>query len=258
MKPAALILAGSRGEPDALCMAQGIAHKALIEVGGLPLLARVQAALNAAGIERIAVSCSDPAVSALARQLGCEVLESASGPSASVADAFAVLGAPLLVTTADHALLRPQWVRQFISDTPAEADVSVMLARRDRVEKALPGSRRTWLKFADGEWSGCNLFFLASTQAEAAIAMWRMVERERKRPWKIALRLGPGMLWRYFRGRLALATAVERLGGSIGIRACVVAAADGLAAVDVDRLSDLADVRRIAAECDLPPEKGRF
>ena len=63
MTPAAVILAGSRpGAPDPLAAAAGVAHKALIVLQGDTLLARVAAALRAAGLERIAVSASDPAV----------------------------------------------------------------------------------------------------------------------------------------------------------------------------------------------------
>ena len=46
--------------------------------------------------------------------------------------------------------------------------------------------RRTWLRFADGQWSGCNLFLLQSRRAQAAIATWSAVEADRKRPWRIA------------------------------------------------------------------------
>jgi CTP:molybdopterin cytidylyltransferase MocA len=49
----------------------------------------------------------------------------------------------------------------------------------------------------------------------------------------------------YLLGRLTLTDAVGRLGERIGIRAAVVAARDGLAAVDVDSPADLAEVRRI-------------
>ncbi len=245
--PAALVLAGSRPGGDPLAEAEGVAHKALIEVGGEPMLARVIAALRAAGIERIAVSASDPQVAALAQGRGAEVLPTGAGPSASVARAFAAIGAPLLVTTSDHALLRPEWVRDFIADTPREADVAVLLARRDAVELALPGARRTWLKLADGDWSGCNLFLLSTPRAEAAVATWQAVEADRKRPWRIAARLGLGTLWRYATGRLTLAEAVAGLGRRIGIEARAVAARDGLAAVDVDKRADLEDVRGVVS-----------
>ncbi|MFC4293824.1 nucleotidyltransferase family protein [Novosphingobium tardum] len=245
---AALILAGSRpGGPDPVAVAEGVSHKALARIGDRPLLARVGAALRDAGIARIAVAASDPQVVDLGTSLGMEVLPPAAGPSASVALAFAELGAPLLVTTADHGLLEAGWVTDFLADIPAGTDVAVLLAQRPLVEEAMPGSRRTWLRFADGDWSGCNLFHLATPQTARGIALWERVEADRKRPWRLAARLGPAMLASYALGRLGLADAVTRLGRRHGLAAAVVAARDGLAAVDVDKPADLADARRIVA-----------
>lgn len=113
----ALILAGSRpGAPDPVAEAEGVAHKSLVEIAGKPMLAHVVVALREAGIARIAVSASDPHVRDLAAELGCEVLATGTGPSASVAIGLDTLGAPLLVTTSDHALLKPEWVRDFFAD----------------------------------------------------------------------------------------------------------------------------------------------
>ncbi|HUD30011.1 MAG TPA: nucleotidyltransferase family protein [Novosphingobium sp.] len=246
MTPAALVLAGSRpGAPDPVAAAEGVSHKSLVQIAGRPMLAHVVVALREAGIERIAVSANDAHVRDLALSLGCEVLATGTGPSASVAIGLDALGAPLLVTTSDHALLRPEWVRDFLADTPEGSDVAVLLARREAIEAAMPGSRRTYLRFADGHWSGCNLFLLATPRAGLAIETWKMVEADRKRPWRIAARLGLGMLAGYALGRLTLAAAIARLGGKIGVTASLVAARDGLAAVDVDKPSDLADARRL-------------
>jgi CTP:molybdopterin cytidylyltransferase MocA len=255
--PSALILAGSRpGAPDPVAAAEGLSHKALVELEGKPMLAHVAEALRDAGIARLAVVANDPAVVALAELLGCETVPAEAGPSASVAAGFALLGAPMLVTTSDHALLRGQWVRDFLGDTPEDADVSVLLARREAIETAMPGSRRTYLRFADGHWSGCNLFLLKTPRAEAAIETWKLVEADRKRPWRIAARLGLGMLASYALGRLTLASALARLGAKIGVTARLVAARDGLAAVDVDKPSDLVDARTILAKRRAdPPEK---
>jgi CTP:molybdopterin cytidylyltransferase MocA len=247
MNPAAVILAGSRpGAPDPVAMAEGVAHKVLALVDGRTLLERVVAALTAAGVGEIAVSANNSAVEAEARRLGVALLPTAKGPSESVGLAFARYGAPLLVTTGDHPLLEAAWVRELIDGTPGQADVAVMLAGRERVEAAAPETRRTWLTFADGQWSGCNLFLLATPAAERAIALWKQVEADRKRPWRIARRLGFGTLWSYWRGKLTLAEALARLGGTLGVRAALVAAADGRAAIDVDKPEDLALVRRIA------------
>ena len=123
----------------------------------------------------------------------------------------------------------------------------MLLARREAVEAAAPGSKRTYLRFADGHWSGCNLFYLATPRAEAAVRLWQAVEKDRKRPWRIVRRLGPRLLLSYLLGRLTLAEAVAQLGRRAGVVAATIACPDGLAAVDVDKPADLDFVRaRIA------------
>jgi GTP:adenosylcobinamide-phosphate guanylyltransferase len=247
LKLTALILAGSRpGAPDPVAEQEGVAHKVLVKVGGMTLLGRVVRAVREAGIEAIAVSANNPAVEAEARRLGVELLPSATGPSESVEQAFERFGAPLMVTTADHPLLEAGWIAELADGMTPGADVAMMLARRDRVETAAPDTHRTWLSFADGDWSGCNLFLLASPAAERAIAAWKHVEADRKRPWRIARRLGFGTLWSYWRRKLTLADAVARLGRSLGVEAALVPAGDGRAAIDVDKPEDLALVRQLA------------
>jgi len=245
MSPVALVLAGSRPGGDPFAASLGVTHKALIEIGGTPMLARVVAALRDAGCPRILVSCAEGPVAQCARALGAEVIAPATGPSGSVLAALDLVGTPLLVTTADHALLRPAWVRELVEGAPAECDVAIMLAERTRVEAALPGSRRTWLRFADGHWSGCNLFLLRTGQARAAVREWTRVEADRKRPWRIVARLGPGLLVGYVLGRLSLREGLAQLGRRVGVGIALVPASDGLAAVDVDKAQDLADVKRV-------------
>ncbi len=243
----ALILAGSRGTPEAFATAEGVSHKSLIRLGDQTLLDRVVEAVRAAGAVRISVSTNDPVVAAAAADLGVEALPAAAGPSASVAAGAEALGFPLLVTTSDHALLRPEWISGFLADAPREADVCALLARRDVVEAAAPATRRTYLKLADGDWSGCNLFLLAAPGALAAVAFWRRLEAERKRPWRMAALLGPGMLLSFLLRQLTLAAAVERLGRVAGVSAAAVATPYGLAAIDVDKAADLDLVRELVA-----------
>ncbi|GAA0662143.1 GTP:adenosylcobinamide-phosphate guanylyltransferase [Sphingomonas insulae] len=244
----ALVLAGSRGGPDPVADHAGVADKALIRIDGATMLERVVTALREAGAVRIAVSANAPAVRAEALRLGTEPLAAAAGPSASTLLGLQTLGAPLLVTTADHALLRAEWVRAFLADAPGDSDVAALLASRDAIERDSPPTRRTYLRFADGAWSGCNLFLCRTPAAEAAIGLWMSVERDRKRPWRIVRRLGPGTLLRYATGRLTLQAALARLGATVGVRAAAVAARNGLAAVDVDTPADLDLVRAILAD----------
>jgi len=242
----ALVLAGSRGGPDPVAVYAKVAHKALIVLGGQTLLARVISALQAAGATRIAVSTSDPAVGALvpAAPVGV-VLEASAGPSLSVAQAARQLGTPLLVTTADHALLDGAWVSRFLADIPPDADIAALLAPEAVVRAAAPQTQRSYLSFRDGRYSGCNLFYLRNERALAAIDLWRQVEAHRKRPWRIAALLGPGMLIGYLLGRLTLDQAVARIGRKAGVTAAAVRTPYGLCAVDVDKPSDLDLVRSL-------------
>ncbi|AKM11649.1 cobalamin biosynthesis protein CobY [Croceicoccus naphthovorans] len=243
----ALILAGSRPEGEPFALAQGYRHKALIEIEGKPMLSWVCEALRNAGFARVVVTSNVDEILKLAGQAGAETMPAESGPSASVAAAFERFGAPMLVTTSDHPLLRADWVRDFVADTPETCDLSILLANRDTVEAAVPDGKRTWIRMADGHWSGCNLFLLKTAAARRAIDLWGTVEANRKRPLRIAMQLGVGTLLRFVLGRLTMQQVAGRLGLRVGVDARVVAARDGLAAVDVDKEADLVLVRSIMA-----------
>ncbi len=246
----ALVLAGSRPGGDPLAAYAGVSHKALIEIGGTPMLERVVRALAATPqISRIVVAIERPELVAALPDLGKPVLAlaAAAGPSASVAAALAAEGTPLLVTTADHALLKPQWLQEFLRKADDGADVSVGLARRAAVTTAVPDTQRTYLRFADDHYSGCNLFLMRHAAARGVIALWQQIEAERKRPLKMLARLGFGYALRYRFGWLRLDQALARLGTLAGARVAFVDMQDGLAAVDVDKPADLDLVRRLVA-----------
>jgi CTP:molybdopterin cytidylyltransferase MocA len=247
----ALVLAGSRPEIDPLLTYADVAHKSLITLQDQTLLARVVDALTMAGADSISVCTSHPAVIASVGQITTsarlEIIPAADSPSLSVAQGAQVMGFPLLVTTADHALLRPEWVQEFLAGVPDDADIAALLAPEVLVQAAAPEGKRTYLAFRDGRYSGCNLFYLRSEAGLGAVALWRQVEARRKQPWKIAALLGPGMLLAYLTGRLSLDQAVARLGRKAGVRACAVRTRHGLAAVDVDKPADLDLVRRLTA-----------
>lgn len=245
----ALVLAGSRaGAADPMAAHCGVRHKALAPVGGLPMLARVLRTLDAAGpVAGVAVSAADPALPAeAARAAGRLRLEPAflpseASPSLSVARALAALAdrLPLLLTTADHPLLTPAMVERFCEAVPPGADLAVGLARRSVIEAAYPETRRTYYRFAGDGYSGCNLFALMTPRARAAIDFWARVERERKRPWRLAALIGPGALLRYALGRLPLEAALAHLSRRVGATVKAVDMPFAEAAIDVDKPADL-------------------
>lgn len=249
---AALVLAGTRGGGDPLADYAGVSHKALIDIAGRTMLERVVAALAAApAIDRIVVAIERPEIVAALPPCGkpVTVMAPAGGPSASVAAALRAVGTPLLVTTADHALLAPQWIAEFLSKAP-EADAIVALARREAIAAVAPNTQRTYLRFADGDYSGCNLFLLRFPGAAGLVRLWEEIEVERKRPLRLLQRLGFSYGLRYRLRWLSLTQALERLGVLGGARIGYVALSDGRAAIDVDKPADLDLVRGLLAESE--------
>lgn len=252
-----LVLAGSRGPDDPMTRASGVRHKALILVGGEPMLKRVIRALGAAPeIARIVVCIEAPEIVRLMPGLdeaagGKPVLTfpAAGSPSRSVAAALAEFGTPLLVTTGDHALLQPEWISYFLRHRPADADATVALARADTVLAETPGTQRTYLRFSESAYSGCNLFHFATPRAIGLAQLWQQVEALRKQPLRMLQLLGPTYALRYRLGTLSIAAALKRLGVLAGgAEAAVVEMPFGRAAIDVDKPADLELVERLLCE----------
>lgn len=244
----ALVLAGTRPGGDPLAAHAGVSHKALIDIAGVSMLQRVLGALAAVpAVARIVVAIERPDIVAALPDCGkpVSVLPAQGGPSASVAHALQVEGTPLLVTTADHALLRSAWVSEFLAAAGGDADALVGLARREAVLAAAPDTLRTWLRFADGDYSGCNLFLLRRPAALGLVRLWQRLEAERKRPLSLLRRLGFLYALRYRLGLLSLPQALTRLGALAGARLAPVVLADGRAAIDVDKPADLQLVREL-------------
>ncbi len=258
----ALILAGRRGPDDPLAVAAGAPHRALLDVGGVPMLERVVGCLGAAaGIERVCVSIDAPELLerypglTAARESGrLELVPNASSPSRSVLAAMdAGAAPPLLVTTADHALLEPAWVEEFAARADeSDADAAVGLVARTSLEARFPGARRTYLPFRGESYSGANLFLLRTAAARRVVEFWLRAEQFRKRPWRLVSTFGVGALARFAFRRLDVAGAFALASERIGARIVPLVLAEAEAAVDVDKLEDLALVREIVSKRAAP------
>jgi GTP:adenosylcobinamide-phosphate guanylyltransferase len=246
----ALVLAGSRGPDDPVARHCGIEHKCLAPVRGTPMLTRVLQTLAASSsIGRIFVSLADPAILlGLAPAARCSVLLSGATPSTSVLQALDEVSdpLPLLITTADHPLLSAAMVDGFCAEAWADgADLVAGLTDARVIRAAYPEARRTYLRFADAAYSGANLFALLTPESRRAVAFWRRVEQERKRPWRLVRAFGLGPLLAYLLGRLTLDDAMGRASTLIGARVAAVRLPFAEAAIDVDKPADLALVETI-------------
>jgi len=249
----AILLAGERPGGDPLAAAVGAPAKALIPVAGEAMLARVARTLLAApSVGNVVILAQDPerllalAPDWIAEDPRIRTAKGAGGISTSLA---AVVGSevapwPVLVTTADHPLLTVAMVEQFLAGA-GHADVAVGMAERATVLAAYPDNRRTWLKLADGAWSGANLFALGSPKAQAALTAWSEVEQDRKKAVLLLAHFGPWLAVRALTRTIRMADALAQAGRRLGVTARLVAMDQAEAAIDVDKPADLALAERI-------------
>jgi len=181
----AVVLAGSRPGRDSFAQSFGTDLKALIPVAGEPMVSRpVRALAESRNIGRIIVLGQAPEriAAALPDDPRIEVSESAgtiAGTVLGLLDDPATQW-PLLVTTADHALLEAATIDEFCQGA-AGVDIAIGVVERANLLARLPQSQRTWLKFRGGAYTGANLFALRSPAVRPAIELWRSVEQDRKK-----------------------------------------------------------------------------
>ncbi len=247
----ALVLAGSRPGRDTFAESFGTDLKALIPVGGEPMVRRpVRALLESESVGKILVLGQAPGriAAALPGDPRIGVRESAATIAETV---LALLDNPatewpLLVTTADHALLDPATVDEFCRAS-AGADIAIGAVERANLLRRLPGAQRTWLSFRGGAYTGANLFALGSPSVRPAIELWRSVEQDRKKAWRILSLLGPAMLVLVALRLVSLDEVMVRLSARLGLTIRAVSLSDPLAGVDVDKPEDHALAESILA-----------
>lgn len=238
----AVILAGSRPGVDPLAAAFGTELKVLIPVGGTPMVRRPVDTLLASGrFSRIRVLTQQPEpISAVLPSDPRLSVEPAGTTIAATLEAICfdpTAEWPVLVTTADHALLDEAMVEDFCSRAQG-AGIAIGLVERQAFSRRLPQSQRTWLPFRGGAYSGANLFALGGPKVVPALELWRSVEQDRKKVWSLLWGIGPMTFLGAILRLRTLDQTLQRIGRSLGIEVRAVELENPLAALDVDKPAD--------------------
>jgi hypothetical protein len=210
----------------------------------------VRALLESGGIGKILVMSQSPdRIAAVLPEDARIEFQKSAGSIAETIERIVIdrsIAFPLVVTTADHALLDPQMIAQFTAAAEG-ADLAIGVVERKPLLARLPQSKRTWLAFRGGAYSGANLFALGSIKALAAIEQWRSVEQDRKKGWRVLSALGPALLLGALLRVRTLDQSVAAMGRKLGLTARAVVLSNPLAGVDVDKPVDHAVVEEILA-----------
>jgi GTP:adenosylcobinamide-phosphate guanylyltransferase len=242
VKYTAVVLAGSRPGRDLFAAQYGADVKALIPLSGEPMVRRpVRALLASEQIGDVIVlsQAPDAIIDSLPKDKRLTFRKSGDTIASTMLELCFERGTkwPLLVTTADHALLDAAMVDEFCRAARDE-DVAVGVVERETLLRRLPDTKRTWLRFRGGAYTGANLFALKSPKVAAAIELWRSVEQDRKKGWRIISLLGPIVLIGAVLRLLSIDDVLARLGRKIGLNVCAVRLSNPLAGVDVDKPDD--------------------
>ena len=252
----AVVLAGDRGPQDPLVLAAGVSSKALVPIAGRRMILRVLDALEAAATIDSCLVCGsssrllaqEPELAQLVSEGAVRWLENESSPSLSARACLDTIPAdqPVLLTTADHALLSPRMIEDFCARAVGTGcDVVAGLASAELVMKAFPEGRRTITRLRGGSYCGCNLFAFLTPSGRRAALFWRRIEEQRKHPLRIVRTLGMTSVVRYLLGRLTLEQGLERLSTAMDAHAGAVWMTEAEAAVDVDKVADWRLVEKI-------------
>jgi len=244
-----IVLAGERSPNDLMVRAAGVACKAFLPVNGRAMILRVLDALEAARSVNSCIVCGpekrllslEPELDRLIKSGKTRWVENKPTPSTSVYHALKLFKdeLPMLVTTADHALLTPEITDFFCHEAlQSDRDVVAGLVRHSLVADMFPETSRTVIKLRDGNFCSCNLFAFLTPDACKAAGFWRTCEQARKKPWQQVRVMGWTNVFLYLTRLMSLHQAVQRLSSVMGIQADIVLLPFPEAAIDVDRISD--------------------
>ncbi|HMJ93340.1 MAG TPA: HAD-IB family phosphatase [Allosphingosinicella sp.] len=252
----AVLLAGTRSERDPLAAQFQVGMKALVPVAGAPMIGHVVRTLAASpSIGRILILAQDLELlrggdlSWIADMPQVELCVSGSGIADSLVQVVGTAAAPypVLVTTADHPLLTVDMIEYFIRKS-AHSDISLGVVDRQLLSRSYPKSRRTWLHFADGDYTGANLFSVRTDRAADGLRVLAKAETHRKSQLRLLRHFGPGLALGALTRTLSLHEVVDRGGGRFGLKAATVVMPFAEAGIDVDRPDDHELAERILSE----------
>lgn len=184
MKFHAVVMAAQRvGVVNELAVDAGVSHKCLIEMDGKKLIEHVLDCLDASPeISQITVSIDDvavldqvPAFVKLRETGKARAVESASNLFSSFLgavkddDSF-----PSIITTADNVLLTPAMVAHFCGEIETGgARAAIAVTEKSVLLDVYPDGQRRFHKFADNEYSNCNLYAVVDKETSDVASVFQ-------------------------------------------------------------------------------------
>ena len=122
------------------------------------------------------------------------------------------------------------------------------IVRRETMEEAFPGGRRTYATVTDGRFTGGNAFVLPRACRSKLEKVLETAYNARKNPLKLAGLLGIQFIIKATTRRLSIADVEKKISDILNCRAGAVEMEDAAIAFDVDKEADYQLVQSISAK----------
>jgi len=243
----AVVLAGGKSKPDLLACT-GVSNRALLQVEGETLLARVVWALRESGVTAQIIVVGDVEAAE-----GCPVLpdtgdfvENVLRAAASVAEEQYILYA-----TADTPFLTSESVADFVTrGVQSGADMCYPIIPLELCQRRFPNMPRTALRLREGTFTGGNLLLIRAGTVRKQAGLLRRAFAARKSVWAMAQILGAGIILRAVLARLispnllSITHIKNRVQQLMGATAREIVTEYAEIGVDIDRVEHVQNLRK--------------
>lgn len=258
-----VLAAQRRGTANPLAERFGVSHKCLIPLQGRPLITHVLETLRLhPRVASIAISVEPEAFAAigdvlkrLPKGVPIECVRAADNLADSVIAAAKGHDGPVVVTTADHALLDAGSIDAVAQALNSHA-AAIAMAPQEAVLSAHSEGQRRFYQFRDGGYSNCNLYGLAGSEALKAAEVFRGGGQFAKSAARIISAFGIVNLLLLRLRLVSFREGTARISRRLGLSIAPVALGDGSQAIDVDNDRTYRVVEELLeARTSAPPAK---
>ncbi|KJR99973.1 MAG: hypothetical protein VR68_07330 [Peptococcaceae bacterium BRH_c4a] len=243
----ALVLAGSRNDGP-LRQCSSVPYEAMITIGRKTMVEYVIDALrNSKRVGRIVVVgpsdvpgfCSREDVIVIKAR--GELMENVSRGVECLPGAKRVL-----LATCDIPLLTTRAIEDFLDRCGNKsAQFYYPVIPREVVEKSFFETRRTYVAFKEGDFTGGNIFLIDPGAVNRCMEKGQQLVDARKNPFRISKLMGIPFLLRFILRMVSLKEAEEKASDVLGIEGAVVVTSFPEVGVDVDKPCDLELVSKV-------------
>lgn len=239
-----IILAGGINKPDdPLYTLTGEEKKALIPLAGKPMVSWVAEAIWGSGlVDQIVIVGLSPTEINLGN-MPVHFVEAAGGMIDNVLVAVDKVKqinpntTKTLLCMSDIPLVTPEIIRGFVEECGSqEADIYYAIVEERTMEARFPNSRRTFVPFKGGRYSGGDIYLSDITAPEKTdLDLFRSLTDSRKNYWKQARALGLSFIIRFLLRRATVHEAAQQARKLLNLEARVVDTRYAELGMDLDK-----------------------